>query len=114
MNVYPLYDLQIIVSSLFFFERCTSFLGIKLYVVMEGRTVLVAVAGRRDGVRVYASEEVRRTAEWRIDIESPERNGSTTAGGDERLAGQCHTPGQRGRVKNLDLRSLGAAVCPCC
>ena len=38
-------------------------------VVMETRGVLVAIAGRRDGVRVYALEEVRRAVEWRIDVE---------------------------------------------
>jgi hypothetical protein len=31
--------------------------------------VLVAIAGRRDGVRVYALEEVKRAIEWRIDVE---------------------------------------------
>ena len=36
---------------------------------MEERGVLVAIAGRRDGVRVYALEEVRRAVEWRIDVE---------------------------------------------
>jgi hypothetical protein len=41
----------------------------KSCVVMEERGVLVAIAGRRDGVRVYALEEVRRAVEWRIDIE---------------------------------------------
>lgn len=41
----------------------------KSVVVMEHRGVLVAIAGRRDGVRVYALEEVRRAIEWRIDVE---------------------------------------------
>ena len=41
----------------------------KSCVVMEERGVLVAIAGRRDGVRVYALEEVRRAVEWRIDVE---------------------------------------------
>lgn len=36
---------------------------------MEHRGVLVAIAGRRDGVRVYALEEVKRAVEWRIDVE---------------------------------------------
>ena len=36
---------------------------------MEHRGVLVAIAGRRDGVRVYALEEVKRAIEWRIDVE---------------------------------------------
>jgi hypothetical protein len=36
---------------------------------MEERGVLVAIAGRRDGVRVYALEEVRRAVEWRVDVE---------------------------------------------
>ena len=36
---------------------------------MEERGVLVAIAGRRDGVRVYALEEVRKAVEWRIDLE---------------------------------------------
>ncbi|KAL0950994.1 hypothetical protein HGRIS_007739 [Hohenbuehelia grisea] len=41
----------------------------KSVVVMEHRGVLVAIAGRRDGVRVYALEEVRRAVEWRIEVE---------------------------------------------
>ncbi|KAH9946790.1 hypothetical protein B0H21DRAFT_741790 [Amylocystis lapponica] len=41
----------------------------KSVVVMEHRGVLVAIAGRRDGVRVYALEEVKRAVEWRIDVE---------------------------------------------
>lgn len=36
---------------------------------MEHRGVLVAIAGRRDGVRVYALEEVKKAVEWRIDVE---------------------------------------------
>ncbi|KAI0757127.1 hypothetical protein C8Q80DRAFT_1333768 [Daedaleopsis nitida] len=41
----------------------------KSVVVMEHRGVLVAIAGRRDGVRVYALEEIRRMVEWRIEVE---------------------------------------------
>ena len=41
----------------------------KSVVVMEQRGVLVAIAGRRDGVRVYALQEVKRAIEWRIDAE---------------------------------------------
>jgi len=41
----------------------------KSVVVMEERGVLVAIAGRRDGVRVYALEEVRKAIEWRIEVE---------------------------------------------
>jgi hypothetical protein len=41
----------------------------KHVVVMEQRGVLVAIAGRRDGVRVYALDEVRKAVEWRIDVE---------------------------------------------
>ncbi|SJL06016.1 uncharacterized protein ARMOST_09352 [Armillaria ostoyae] len=41
----------------------------KSVVVMEQRGVLVAIAGRRDGVRVYALEEVKRAVEWRIEVE---------------------------------------------
>ncbi|KAF8587270.1 hypothetical protein K439DRAFT_1407576 [Ramaria rubella] len=36
---------------------------------MEERGVLVAIAGRRDGVRVYALEEIRKAIEWRMDAE---------------------------------------------
>lgn len=36
---------------------------------MEHRGVVVAIAGRRDGVRVYALEEIRRMVEWRMDVE---------------------------------------------
>ncbi|KAF8527925.1 hypothetical protein BU17DRAFT_38538, partial [Hysterangium stoloniferum] len=41
----------------------------KSVVVMEERGVLVAIAGRRDGVRVYALEEVRKAVEWRMEVE---------------------------------------------
>ncbi|KAM6498252.1 hypothetical protein JOM56_006200 [Amanita muscaria] len=41
----------------------------KSVVVMEHRGVLVAIAGRRDGVRVYALEEIKKAIEWRIDVE---------------------------------------------
>ncbi|KAG6832477.1 hypothetical protein H0H92_001523 [Tricholoma furcatifolium] len=41
----------------------------KSVVVMEQRGVLVAIAGRRDGVRVYALEEIKKAIEWRIDLE---------------------------------------------
>ncbi|KAI0932344.1 hypothetical protein AcW2_001002 [Taiwanofungus camphoratus] len=41
----------------------------KSVVIMEHRGVLVAIAGRRNGVRVYALEEVKRAVEWRIDVE---------------------------------------------
>ncbi|KAJ7275234.1 hypothetical protein B0H12DRAFT_1207771 [Mycena haematopus] len=41
----------------------------KSVVVMEQRGVLVAIAGRRDGVRVYALEEIKKAVEWRIDVE---------------------------------------------
>lgn len=36
---------------------------------MQHRGVVVAIAGRRDGVRVYALEEVRRAVEWRMEVE---------------------------------------------
>ncbi|OBZ78719.1 hypothetical protein A0H81_00667 [Grifola frondosa] len=42
----------------------------KSVVIMEHRGVLVAIAGRRDGVRVYALDEVKRMVEWRMDVES--------------------------------------------
>ncbi|KAL4069543.1 hypothetical protein J3A83DRAFT_4539040 [Scleroderma citrinum] len=41
----------------------------KYVVVMEHRGVLVAIAGRRNGVRVYALEEVKKAIEWRIEEE---------------------------------------------
>lgn len=41
----------------------------KSVVVMEEKGVLVAIAGRRDGVRVYALEEVRKAVEWRVGVE---------------------------------------------
>ena len=41
----------------------------KSVVVMEHRGVLVAIAGRRDGVRVYALEDVKKAIAWRIDFE---------------------------------------------
>ncbi|KAG1826118.1 uncharacterized protein BJ212DRAFT_1318121 [Suillus subaureus] len=42
----------------------------KSVVVMEHRGVLVAIAGRRDGVRVYALEEVKKAVEWRMEVET--------------------------------------------
>jgi hypothetical protein len=41
----------------------------KSIVVMEQRGVLIAIAGRRDGVRVYALQEIKKAIEWRIDTE---------------------------------------------
>ncbi|KAJ7706384.1 hypothetical protein B0H17DRAFT_1036983 [Mycena rosella] len=41
----------------------------KSVVVMEQRGVLVAIAGRRDGVRVYALEEIKKAVEWRMELE---------------------------------------------
>ncbi|KAI0307966.1 hypothetical protein B0F90DRAFT_1807306 [Multifurca ochricompacta] len=41
----------------------------KSVVVMEHRGVLVAISGRRDGVRVYALDEIKRAVEWRLDVE---------------------------------------------
>ena len=41
----------------------------KSVVVMEHRGVLVAIAGRRNGVRVYALEDIRRAVEWRMEVE---------------------------------------------
>lgn len=41
----------------------------KSVVVMEERGVLVAIAGRRDGVRVYALDEIKKAVEWRIEVE---------------------------------------------
>lgn len=41
----------------------------KSVVVMEQRGVLVAIAGRRDGVRVYALEEIKKAIEWRMEVE---------------------------------------------
>ncbi|KDQ12877.1 hypothetical protein BOTBODRAFT_134068 [Botryobasidium botryosum FD-172 SS1] len=41
----------------------------KSVLVMEERGVMVAIAGRRDGVRVYALEEVKRAVEWRMEVE---------------------------------------------
>ena len=41
----------------------------KSIVVMEQRGVLVAIAGRRDGIRVYALQEIKKAIEWRIEAE---------------------------------------------
>ena len=41
----------------------------KNVVVMEHRGVLVAISGRRDGVRVYALDEIKKAVEWRLDVE---------------------------------------------
>lgn len=45
-------------------------ISFKSVVVMEERGVLIAIAGRRDGVRVYALDELRRVIQWRLDIET--------------------------------------------
>ncbi|KAG6901905.1 hypothetical protein C0995_006743 [Termitomyces sp. Mi166 len=44
-------------------------INFKSVVVMEQRGVLVAIAGRRDGVRVYALDEIKKAIEWRIESE---------------------------------------------
>ena len=41
----------------------------KSVLVMEHRGVLVAISGRRDGVRVYALDEIKKAVEWRLDVE---------------------------------------------
>jgi hypothetical protein len=41
----------------------------KSVVVMEHRGVLVAISGRRDGVRVYALDEIKKAVEWRLEVE---------------------------------------------
>src|SRR5258708_3494023 len=41
----------------------------KTVLVMEERGVLVAIAGRREGVRVYALEDVRKAIDWRMEFE---------------------------------------------
>ncbi|KAG9036281.1 hypothetical protein FRB95_009429 [Tulasnella sp. JGI-2019a] len=41
----------------------------KSVVVMEARGILVAIAGRREAVRVYALDEVRKAVEWRLQVE---------------------------------------------
>ncbi|TFK57307.1 hypothetical protein OE88DRAFT_1619125 [Heliocybe sulcata] len=64
----------------------------KSVVVMEHRGVLVAIAGRRDGVRVYALEEVKKAVEWRIEVEvrrEAERK--------RREDAKRHPPGSAGR-----------------
>ncbi len=45
--------------------------GFNSVVVIEqrGPGVLLAIAGRRDDVRVYALEEVKKAVEWRVDVE---------------------------------------------
>ncbi|KIJ45586.1 hypothetical protein M422DRAFT_250899, partial [Sphaerobolus stellatus SS14] len=42
----------------------------KSVVVMEERGILVAIAGRRDGVRFYSLEDIRKAIEWRMDEET--------------------------------------------
>ncbi|KAG8747946.1 hypothetical protein FRC10_010565 [Ceratobasidium sp. 414] len=69
----------------------------KSVIVMEERGVLVAIAGRRDGVRVYALEEVRRAVEWRLELEV-KREAETTrrsrefANKGKNRVGAQHTP----------------------
>ncbi|KAF7339814.1 GYF domain-containing protein [Mycena venus] len=64
LDVLPLFSPP--VSQPYALVRRVSF---KSVVVMEQRGVLVAIAGRRDGVRVYALEEIKKAVEWRMDVE---------------------------------------------
>ncbi|KAG8946393.1 hypothetical protein FRC04_011839 [Tulasnella sp. 424] len=55
----------------------------KSVLVMEERGVLVAIAGRREGVRVYSLDEVRKAVEWRMHAEmEKERERLDGLGGD--------------------------------
>ena len=67
---------------------------------MEERGALVAIAGRRDGVRVYALEEVRRAVEWRIDVEvrkeRDRRRREEMKKAGRASTSQYHAPGQGG------------------
>ena len=74
--------------------------GFKSVVVMEERGVLVAIAGRRDGVRVYALDDVKKAVEWRIEVEvrrerekhKREEAKRGTSGGVDRVFGDLKTP----------------------
>jgi len=60
---------------------------------MEQRGVLVAIAGRRDGVRVYALEEVKRAVEWRIDVEVKRERDRSKRDNLKKMALNSITPG---------------------
>ncbi|KZS92935.1 hypothetical protein SISNIDRAFT_454872 [Sistotremastrum niveocremeum HHB9708] len=60
----------------------------KTIVVMEERGVLVAIAGRRDSVRVYALEEVRKAIESRMELETWKEQERARKEGNKRLAGR--------------------------
>ena len=70
---------------------------------MEEKGVLVAIAGRRDGVRVYALEEVKKAVEWRVDVEirrererqRREEAKRGTAGGVDRVFSELPAKGER-------------------
>ncbi|KAG8936885.1 hypothetical protein FRC02_009975 [Tulasnella sp. 418] len=72
----------------------------KSVLVMEERGVLVAIAGRREGVRVYALEEVRKAVEWRMEVElirereKQEGNSSNQAGGRTKKAASLSVLGR--------------------
>ena len=83
---------------------------------MEQRGVLVAIAGRRDGVRVYALEEIMKVVEWRMEVEirrekdrqrrenAKKTSTTRTSGGGEASEGKSRNtiitsflPGEQGR-----------------
>ncbi|KAF9452622.1 hypothetical protein P691DRAFT_803738 [Macrolepiota fuliginosa MF-IS2] len=77
----------------------------KSVVVMEHRGVLVAIAGRRDGVRVYALEEVKKAIEWRIDVEIRRERERLRRETTKRIASQIgngeHLSGEKVRKTSL-------------
>lgn len=76
---------------------------------MEHRGVLVAIAGRRDGVRVYALEEVKRAVEWRIEVEMKREREKNRREEQKKASTFIHD--NRDRRGTLD-RGLGRATPP--
>ena len=83
----------------------------KHVVVMEHRGVLVAIAGRRDGVRVYALEEVKKAVEWRIDVEV-RRERERSRREESKKAGPNPSIGQRGSSEKRGKLSLSTPPIP--
>ncbi|KAI5122559.1 hypothetical protein M0805_004778 [Coniferiporia weirii] len=88
----------------------------KSVVIMEEKGVLVAIAGRRDGVRVYGLEDVKKAVEWRVDVEirrekervRREEAKRGTAGGVDKVFGDLKPKGlgfedeKTSRTKSID------------
>ncbi|KAJ3554700.1 hypothetical protein NM688_g2975 [Phlebia brevispora] len=84
----------------------------KSVVVMEHRGVLVAIAGRRDGVRVYALEEVKRAVEWRIELEVKREREKARREEMKKAVLSSYDPRERKTMPEKDSRSSKAPPIP--